>query len=317
MRGAMHLADENNPVCTLVANCPYCGKGVKESDRFCLYCGEPLVKQQPEPKEPEPASDVVDGIRMSRNKSAGSTLADRTSSKGSVEKTEVEPEASTEPVGEAITTLPTGTSSELDPAIKTQIEGRIEIYHLEKKIKKLKERLAESLKLMDDPDFKKKYDNDDDFHKANEARFMALKQMGEVLKGEKQAAEKKAGKETTLELNNMKIKRLKGQIEDLNNNFKLRKVDKKTYDTLHGEYMIQLTETMKQRDIHNIQLGMWSSALRAELEDLKISINLLKARKNSREITKEQMAAEKESTEKKIQTLSANIKIVETFIFRA
>jgi hypothetical protein len=74
---------------------------------------------------------------------------------------------------------------------------------------------------------------------------------------------------------------------------------------------------MKQRDIHNIQLGMGSSALRAELEDLKISINLLKARKNSREITKEQMAAEKESTEKKIQTLSANIKIVETFIFRA
>ncbi len=285
---------------------------MKESDRFCLYCGEPLVKQQPEPKEPEPASDVVDGIRMGRDKSAGSTLADRTSSKRS--KVEVEAEVETGPA--PITTLPSGSSSELDPVVKAQIEGRIEIYHLEKKIKKLKERLAESLNLMDDPDFKKKYDNDDDFHKANEARFMALKQMGAALKEEKQAAEKKAGKETTLELNNMKIKRLKGQIEDLNNNFKLRKVDKKTYDTLHGEYMIQLTETMKQRDIHNIQLGMWSSALRAELEDLKLSINLLKARKNSREITKEQMIQEKESTEKKIQTLSANIKIVESFIFR-
>jgi hypothetical protein len=260
---------------------------------------------------------VVDGIRMGRDKSAGSTLADRTSSKGSVEKTDVGPGASTEPVREPMTALPMGSSSELEPGIKAQIEGRMEIYHLEKKIKKLKERLAESLSLMDDPEFRKKYDNDDDFHKANEARFMALKQMGEVLKGEKQAAEKKAGKDTTLELNNMKIKRLKGQIEDLNNNFKLRKVDKKTYDTLHGEYMIQLTETMKQRDIHNIQLGMWSSALRAELEDLKIQINLLKARKNSREITKEQMVAEKESTEKKIQTLAANIKIVESFIFRA
>ncbi len=285
---------------------------MKESDRFCLYCGEPLVKQQPEPKEPEPASDVVDGIRMGRDKSAGSTLADRTSSKGS--KVEVEAEVETGPA--PITTLPSGSSSELDPVVKAQIEGRIEIYHLEKKIKKLKERLAESLNLMDDPDFKKKYDNDDDFHKANEARFMALKQMGAVLKEEKQAAEKKAGKETTLELNNMKIKRLKGQIEDLNNNFKLRKVDKKTYDTLHTEYMVMLTETLKQRDIHNIQLGMWSSTLRAELEDLKLSINLLKARKNSREITKEQMIQEKESTEKKIQTLAANIKIVESFIFR-
>ncbi len=285
---------------------------MKESDRFCLYCGEPLVKQQPEPKEPEPSSDVVDGIRMGRDKSAGSTLADRTSSKGS--KVEVEPEVEAGPA--PITSLPAGSSSDLDPTVKAQIEGRIEIYHLEKKIKKLKERLAESLSLMDDPDFKKKYDNDDDFHKANEARFMALKQMGAALKEEKQAAEKKAGKETTLELNNMKIKRLKGQIEDLNNNFKMRKVDKKTYDTLHGEYMIQLTETMKQRDIHNIQLGMWSSALRAELEDLKLSINLLKARKNSREITKEQMIQEKESTEKKILTLAANIKIVESFIFR-
>lgn len=300
-----------------MANCPYCGKSVKESDRFCLYCGEPLVKQQPEPKAPEPANDVVDGIRMSRDKSAGSTVADGTASKGSIEKTEVETEPLPEPVREPMATLPAGSSSELDPAIKAQIEGRIEIYHLDKKIKKLKERLAESLKLMDDPEFKKKYDNDDEFHKANEVRFMALKQMGDVLKAEKQAAEKKAGKETTLELNNMKIKRLKGQIEDLNNNFKLRKVDKKTYDTLHSEYMIQLTETMKQRDIHNIQLGMWSSALRAELEDLKIQINLLKARKNSREITKEQMIAEKEATEKKIQTLAANIKIVESFIFKS
>jgi hypothetical protein len=299
-----------------VGNCPYCGKGVKETDRFCLYCGEPLVKQQPEPKEPEPASDVVDGIRMGRDKSAGSTLADRTSSKGS--KMEVGPDtAGAEPAREPMTALPAGSSSELEPALKAQIEGRIEIYHLEKKIKKLKERLTESLNLMDDPDFKKRYDNDDDFHKANEARFMALKQMGAALKEEKQAAEKKAGKETTFELNNMKIKRLKGQIEDLNNNFKLRKVDKKTYDTLHGEYMITLTETLKQRDIHNIQLGMWSSALRAEMEDLKLSINLLKARKNSREITKEQMIQEKETTEKKIQTLSANIKIVESFIFRS
>jgi hypothetical protein len=273
------------------------------------------VKQQPEPKEPEPTSDVVDGIRMGRNKSAGSTLADRTSSKGSPEKAEVEPDAGPGPA--PMTSLPAGSSSDLEPTLKAQIEGRIEIYHLEKKVKKLKERLGESLKLMDDPDFKKRYDNDDDFHKANEARFMALKQMGEVLKKEKHAAEQKAGKETTLEINNMKIKRLKGQIEELNNNFKIRKVDKKTYDALHGEYMIQLTETMKQRDIHNIQLGMWSSALRAEMEDLKLSINLLKARKNSREITKEQMIEEKETTEKKVQTLAANIKIIEGFIFRA
>nr|MDO8084650.1 hypothetical protein [Candidatus Sigynarchaeum springense] len=276
------------------------------------------MKPQPEPKEPEPTSDVVDGIRMGRGGAAASIRDDQPSSKVSAtERIEVEPEGSTEKVREPMTVLPAGSSSELDPAIKAQIEGRIEIYHLEKKIKKLKERLGESLKLMDDPDFKKRYDNDDEFHKANEARFMALKQMGEVLKAEKQAAEKKAGKETMLELNNMKIKRLKSQIEELNNNFKLRKVDRKTYDTLHGEYMIQLTETMKQRDIHNIQLGIWSSALRAELEDLKVSINLLKARNRAREISKEQMVQEKAETEKKIQTLAANIRIIEGFIFRA
>ncbi len=45
--------------------------------------------------------------------------------------------------------------------------------------------------------------------------------------------------------------------------------------------------------------------------------NLLKARNKSREISKEQMIEEKESTEKKIQALSANIRIVESFIFRS
>ena len=205
---------------------------------------------------------------------------------------------------------------ELDPAVKAQIEARMEIYQLDKKIQKLKSRITESLKLMDDPEFKKKYDNDDDFHKANEVRFTALKQLGEELKAQKQECEKTITKDFLLELNNMKIKRLKGQVEELNNAFRLKKVDKKSYNTLHGEYKIQLTEAIKQRDIYNIQLSMWSSSLRAEYEDLKHQLNVLKARKNAREISKDQLKEEKESIAKKLAVIEANIKIVEGFIFK-
>jgi hypothetical protein len=206
--------------------------------------------------------------------------------------------------------------SEIDPKIKAQIEARMEIYQLDKKIQKLKARIADSLKLMDDPDFKKKYDNDDEFHKANEIRFTALKQLGEELKQRKQEAEKVITKDFELELNNLKIKRLKGQVEELNNAFKMHKVDKKSYNTLHSEYMIQLTEAIKQRDIHNIQLGMWSSELRAEYEDLKHQFGVLKARKNAREISKDQLKDEKEGITKKLDVMQSKIKIVESFIFK-
>ncbi|HME55697.1 MAG TPA: zinc-ribbon domain-containing protein [Candidatus Lokiarchaeia archaeon] len=306
-----------------MSNCPYCNKPVKDNDRFCLYCGEPLLKMQQ-----DEAKGLDSGAGTGSNKK-GSPAATRSASQPTGSKraffsdTSSEPDETAPKVVETKApaeeaeekTLPASESA-LDPAIKEQIEARMEIYQLDKKIKKLKDRIADSLKLMDDPEFKKKYDNDDDFHKANEVRFTALKQLGEELKAQKKELEKTITKDFILELSNMKIKRLKGQIEELNNSFKLKKVDKKSYNTLHSEYMIQLTESIKQRDIHNIQLGMWSSSLRAEFEDLKHQANVLKARKNAREISKDQLKEEKENIVKKLAVIEANIKIVESFIFK-
>lgn len=305
----------------LVSNCPYCNKPVKDNDRFCLYCGEPLLKMQ---QEEIKGLDSAAGISSSKQASSSAT---RVPSQPSGSKRAFFSDTDSEP--EEITAQPVKTMAEapeneekalpapeLDPEVKAQIEARMEIYQLDKKIKKLKERIAESLKLMDDPEFKKKYDNDDDFHNANEVRFTALKQLGEELKTQKKELEKTITKDFIVELNNIKIKRLKGQIEELNNAFRLKKVDKKSYNTLHGEYMIQLTESSKQRDIYNIQLGMWSSSLRAEYEDLKHQANVLKARKNAHEISKDQLKEEKESIAKKLAVLEANIKIVDSFIFK-
>nr|MDO8115194.1 zinc ribbon domain-containing protein [Candidatus Sigynarchaeota archaeon] len=306
-----------------MSDCPYCGKAVKDTDRFCLYCGEPLLK-----KEEAKASEE------SKSSSSAASLADRTSSKSSgsrrvlfSETENVPGELENKPADDKVEVtgkeaeaatpfVPEGAQRDMDPEIKQQIEARIEIYHLDKKIKKLKDRIAESLKLMDDPEFKKKYDLDDDFRKQNEVRFEALKQLGDELKKKKKESESKATKDFILEVNNQKIKRLKNQIEDLNNSFKMRKVDRKAYDSLHGEYMIQLTESIKQRDIHNIQLGMWASAMRGELQDAKHEANVLKARKSAKEISKEQLKENREAIQKKLETLEANIKIIESFIFK-
>ena len=69
---------------------------------------------------------------------------------------------------------------------------------------------------------------------------------------------------------------LKGQIKSLDSAFKLKKVDTKSFKTLHGEYKNQYTECIKQRDIYNIQLGMWSGSLQAELKDLDRELRDLK-----------------------------------------
>jgi hypothetical protein len=312
-------------------NCPNCGKNIRPTDKFCLYCGEPLLKQEePEaraPTKPETRSIPVSGPSSKKGgkdkKSpkqdlqpapASEAFAETQAIPVDIDKLENELKGREEEE-EAAPYLTGGVNRELDPAVKQQLDARIQIYQLNKKIKKIQQRISESLKLMDDPDFRKKYDLDDDFRKQNSIRFEALKQMGEELKAQKKGLEPKISKDFVLDLDNMKIKRLKSQLVELDNNFKLKKIDRKAYNALHTEYEVQLAELLRVRNITNIQLEQWISTLRTDQQELKRQADLARARKMSKEITKEQMREDKEGLEKKITQIDDAIRIIEKYIY--
>lgn len=289
--------------------CAYCGRAVRESDKFCLYCGEPLLH----------GSDGGTG-----KASAGAGGATGTGSgRALFPQTASPPEDLDEPLDDGSDggagpepAMEDATPARpLDIALKASIEARMELAQLAKKIDKVKARIADSLKMMEDPDFKRKYDLDDDFRKANSIRFEALKQVGEELKAQKAALEAKIAPDFAPELNNQRIRRLKVQIEELNNSFKLRKIDRKAYDALHAEYKIQLTSLLKDREILNIQLNAWIGELKLQQGDLKHQYDVLRGRKAAKEISKDELRESRESIDKRIKRIGEDIKVIHAFIF--
>nr|MDO8117387.1 zinc-ribbon domain-containing protein [Candidatus Sigynarchaeota archaeon] len=286
--------------------CPYCGRSIKRTDRFCISCGEPLLRQE-EPEE-NGATSIDAGSQANDKASVGSDS-------GVIPDDEIPIKIKKKEEIKGETIQDAKVSAGLDPDVKRHIEATIELYRLATVIKKYKARLDESLKLMEDPDFRKKYDFDEEFQKTNAIRLEALKQMGEELRKKKKEQEAKLQPKFVLEENNKRIKTLKVQIEELVNSFKLRRIDRKTYDALHTEYMIELKRLMADRDVANIQLRAWIKTLKMEQEDLKLKLNVAKGRKASKEISKEELQETKEQLDKDFKKIGESIRVIEQFIF--
>ncbi|MFX0100274.1 MAG: zinc-ribbon domain-containing protein [Candidatus Hodarchaeota archaeon] len=292
--------------------CAYCGKSIRDSDKFCLYCGEPLLKSEAEPeiKEEEEELEVVEEEPKKEKKK------DKKDKKGKKEEPTEESEEDEGETEDDALLVDDVDLTDLDPKIREELQARIDLYHLAKKIKKINDRITESIKLMDDKSFKQKYDLDEDFRKQNAIRFEALKQLGAEFKGKKNDLQSKISENFILEMNNKKIKRLKQQMEQLNNSFRLRKIDKKAYDKLSAEYKLKINKLLNERETTNIQLSMWISELKNEQEDLDLEYNMSKARKAAKEISKEELRDKKASVEKKKRKLDEDMQIIKKYIYK-
>ncbi|MHA1684366.1 MAG: zinc-ribbon domain-containing protein [Promethearchaeota archaeon] len=303
-----------------MVDCPYCGKDVKESDKFCLFCGEPLLFKKKKAVSPNStvsssagSGDGIDNTMTVGKNSASRPLFPQTTILPAEIQT-IEDELKSG--GDDKPFVPDELDEDLDPKLKDDIQARIDYYHLSKKIKIVKERLKDSIELLEDPDFKKKYDYDDEFRKKNATRIEALRQIGEELKERKQALESKMMSDNPLQLKNMEIKRLKNQIVELNNSFRMKRIERKAFDKLHQEYKSRLRKALATRKSTNIHLGLWVSGLKTNIEDLKNRIDVLKARKASKEINKKEFKGQKEKLEKEIKKITEDIKIVEKFVYK-
>ncbi len=278
--------------------CPYCGRSIKPSDRFCISCGEPLLRQE----EPERNTPSIEPEEKNNNR----VHAD---SDDEIPVKITKKEEVTDKKDDLL------VSSELDPGVKMHIEASIELYFLGKVIKKYKARLDESLKMMEDPDFRKKYDYDEEFQKTNANRLEAIKQLGEELRKKKKAQEAKLQPKFVLEETMKRIKTLKVQIDELITSFKVHRIDRKTYDALHAEYMIELKRLITDRDVANIQLRAWIKKLKLEQEDLKLKLNVAKGRKAAKEISKDELQEMKAQLDKDFKKLGESISVIMQFIY--
>ncbi|MHA1369003.1 MAG: zinc-ribbon domain-containing protein [Promethearchaeota archaeon] len=298
-------------------SCPYCGKAVQETDKFCLYCGEPLVKVQS-----PPASTSGTQIPSSTPSKGGYMLFPQAQvppqESEEIEDDEVEIEEETPEELEEKESIQKEAESpiyaELDPEVKEEIEARIALFELASKIKKVKDKINETIKMMDDPEFKDRYDYDDEFRSQHSIRFDALKQIALELKKQKEELESKISDMFILDARNKEIIQLKQRIKLLENSYKLKQIDKKSYESIYDEYREKLKDLVKERDKDNAALRKWAATVKIEIQGIKEQIKMLKARKIAREISKEEFKEEKGKMEREMQKLKNKVRVIESFI---
>ncbi|MHA1793695.1 MAG: zinc-ribbon domain-containing protein [Promethearchaeota archaeon] len=315
--------------------CPYCGKEVKDNDKFCLFCGEPLLKTSSKKKSGQDdvkQDSLLDNLKVGEGTDAKPLFPQVMTPPAELDKIPLKEEKTSKDQGKGKAkdkskdldgdknkkVAPFSediTSADLDPVIREDLQARIDFYHLSKKIKKVQQRINESIKIMEDENFRKKYEFDDEFRKTHQARFEALKQIGEVLKKQKNELISKIQEKSPLETRYKEIKKLKQRLIDLNNSFLFKKIERKAYDKLHAEYKKKLEKLLDQRRIDNYHLSMWVSDLKSEQNDLRDEIELLKGRKASKELSKSEFKEQKEKLEKKIKKLDEDIEIIQKFMF--
>ncbi|HMF33363.1 MAG TPA: zinc-ribbon domain-containing protein [Candidatus Lokiarchaeia archaeon] len=200
--------------------------------------------------------------------------------------------------------------AELPDDVKEQVEIRMEIEMLASKKKKIAEKVAETSKLLDDPQF----EIDKAFHNDVNAKIAAIKQ----IKGEYDAQEEelKGRLDPAFPLVALatRIEVLKTQIEELKNNFKLHRVERDVFDQLNGEYTDELTQDIETYGNLLAALKVWLTKLKAEKHERNRDINLAKARLRSKEITKEQCDEKLAELNLQLEKLDDKITVVNEFL---
>ena len=238
--------------------CPYCGAQIRESDRYCIVCGKPMLSniktsEQPkaeEPEEDEELEDIEDQEEDDKKKK---------SKKGDKKKEKEEPE-------KKVVHLP--------PDAK-------EFYEIKTRKKILVNKLNGYLKQMKDD----QYETDYNFAEHINVQIKAAQTLVEDIK------QKEAELLTNLD-EKYRVKKLRSnvaakreQLRNLTQQYKLRKLKKDVFTNLKETYKSELK--VMEADLEDLELGLntWITELGTEKVKLENEQGILKGRFQAKEIT--------------------------------
>lgn len=290
-----------------MANCPHCGRATRSKDRFCIFCGKPLLsgldKEKTEVKvdieaEKEPSKEE-------KKKKKKDTELDE------MEQTDILEEGEEEGKGKKKEDKKKDKKEapEITPLsddVRRQLEVVVDLKDIKKKKKRLREKFDDIQKLLDDY----RYESDLVFTDEVNTKITALKNVKEELTLKENEIKAQMGGEFTYDVYQKTILEKKDQLNSLTKNFKLRKVDKDVFPSLKKEYINELEQAMD--DLKNLKLSirLWVAKLEAEKISAHRDLKLIEARLKSKEISKEDFAPKAKEFENQIRKFEHKIKVL-------
>jgi len=257
--------------------CPYCGKPVKKSDRFCIACGKPLISESPKEEKKLDVKKTEEKEDKKKKKKEKKEKKEKAEEEEEKEEGEEEEEEEEEIIEVEAKPLPED--------VKEQIETHLELKEIQEKKKTLLDKLTESQKLLKSP----QYEVDYEFGEKVKVQVEAVKILiQEVKKNENELKQNIEGKFIVDKINtDIAVKR--DQLKNLMREHRLKKIrDKDVVRKLREKYKQQLKEFTTQKAELVAGLNLWIEDLIEKKSELTTEKNFNKARFSSKEIAEDE-----------------------------
>ena len=275
--------------------CVYCGNPLKETDKYCIICGKPVLtnvsktpkKPVDQPKkiliEPDLEEDEID------EEEAAIVDSDTKSKRDKITKDVEKP---------------------LPFEVKEQMMLYIEYNDIQLNKKILVEKLSEIQNSLNDP----RYDVDMDYKNSINVKLEAIKKLIEELKQKESVLEQKMEKPFIVQRIHDDIEKKLFQLKNLTKEYKIKKVDKDSFETLKEKYKQERDQLETEREDLIEGMKLWIKELKLEKAELLADRNLNKGRFSAKEISKEDYTQKDKDFDLKLNKNEIKIKTLEDLI---
>jgi len=289
--------------------CIYCGNPVKPNDKFCIACGKPLltssshspaIVHQVKPQKPvkEEEYEVIEPIKEEEIKKEEEMDEE-------IEEVKEEEEPKKEK-DKKKKKEETATTKSLPDDVKHQIDLYVQSTEIEFNKKVLNQKLNDILKATKDP----RYETDFDFKQNTNVRLEAIKALISELKENETQLKSEMDDVFIVKKLNSTVDTKETQLSNLTREFRLKKMNKKTFETLKEKYKAEKDEADTDRAEIMLGIKLWIQELKTEKAELISQRKLTKGRLSSKELDPEdykkldnEFALKIDKITKKIETL--------------
>ena len=286
--------------------CPFCGRVVRTTDKFCIFCGsnkELGTGMIDNLKSPKKTSQNEGSIPFQVTEGSQDDLDDRVLSSEEVEKGAHKKRDKDK--------IKASSKIELPEEIKDQLEAKMNLAVIENKKKLLKEKLKDLTQEIES----ERYEDDMEYAQKLNLKLNAFKSVkADILTKEEQLRAElgPSGQFRVDELDDeMELQR--ERLIDLKRSFKNHQVKRDVYEELKLEYSSEFREAEKEVQELRVNIIRWLSSEKAQKNKIEKRIRLLQARFKTKEIDSEEFESQKKAFEKELEQFSQRIKILEFY----
>ncbi len=305
--------------------CSFCGRMIRDSDKFCIFCGSKagqasqqpsMSKEEREEVDKELGTGMIKGLNKKNKDDSNGEATPFLVTEGSQDQlddrilsaeeiSDNKKSKKKKPKEEVSSTV------DLPEEIKDQLEIKMKLAIVENRKKLLKKKLK---KLTEDLD-SERYEYDMDYAQGMNFKLNAFKSVKEELKQEEEDLRNELGPSGQFRVDELdsEMDVLRGQLVELKRSYKHHKIKRDIYEQLKMEYSTVFRKNEDEVQHLRVNIIRWLSQEKTEKNKLEGRIRLLQARLKTHEIDQDDFDSQKSEFTKDIDQITQKIKILELY----